>query len=123
MSQLDSALEPDPREAGLPRWVQNKLERLRDSARIAAREVEYADRRAEEARLATLPAESDAILTAASDEVPIGLGKEPRVKFRPNAPDGKYIEVWLEHDVVWVRGPWGLVIHPYSGNVAKLTSA
>ncbi|MCX2949901.1 hypothetical protein [Lentzea sp. NEAU-D7] len=112
----------DPREDRLPRWVQVKLERLRDSARIAAREVEYADRRAAEARLDTRPEESDAILVAASDEIPIGLGKEPRIRFRANAEDGLYVEVWLENDVVWVRGPWGLVVHPYSGNVIKLTS-
>ncbi|WP_329793848.1 hypothetical protein V1227_18705 [Lentzea sp. DG1S-22] len=122
MSQLAALLAPDAREDKLPRWAREKLDRLRDSAQIAAREVEYADRRAEEARLATRPEESDAVLVAASDEVPIGLGKEPRVRFRPNAPDSRYIDVWLEHDVIWVRGPWELAIHPYSGNVAKLTS-
>lgn len=64
---------PDPREARLPAWARELLAAYR-------REAERAVRANEEARLATAPEESDAVLAPYS-EPPIGLGRNALVRF------------------------------------------
>jgi hypothetical protein len=119
VTYLDELMKADEREERLPRWVRDRMESLRRAVRNAALDVMAADQRAEEARLATRPEESEAVLNPYTD-VPIGLGKDPRVRFRPNAPDGGHIDVWIEHDVVRVMGPWQINVQPQSGNVIRV---
>ncbi|ONI83463.1 hypothetical protein ALI22I_33720 [Saccharothrix sp. ALI-22-I] len=121
-ARLAELIEADSREEKLPRWARDRMERLRRAVRNAAFDVLAADQRADEARLTTRPEESDAVLNPYAD-VPIGLGKGQRVRFRPNAPDGGHIDVWVEFDEVRVMAPWHLAILPQSSNVAKIVSS
>ena len=61
------------RETRLPKWAQEELATLR-------RRVEVAERLAEDARLATDPAGSTALLTRGIDD-PIGLGAHANIDF------------------------------------------
>lgn len=63
----------DPREDKLAVWAQDRLNRLR---RIATEAQEAA----RDARLATKPEESHAVLDV-HGEIPVGLGKDPEVTF------------------------------------------
>src|ERR1041384_1213990 len=75
---MTNELTPDPRESKLPAWAQDLLQRERQ-ARKAAQAL------AESAALATKPDESGAVLDR-YDEIPIGLGADPRVAFRVPFP-------------------------------------
>lgn len=70
--------QPDPREAKLPAWARQLIERERRLRRDA-------QRHAEAAQLATSPDASGAILDRFSD-LPIGLGDSPQVSFRMAFP-------------------------------------
>lgn len=70
--------QSDPREAKLPAWARELIERER-------RARENAQRLAERAALATKPSESTALLDR-FDDVPIGLGVDPRIAFRVPFP-------------------------------------
>lgn len=95
----------DDREARLPRWAQDTLSALR-------RRLADAERLAEEARLATDPDESSAIIHP-YDEVPIGLGNAV-VRFKLD--DGEYVEVQVRDGHVTVMGSSATLIMPYSSN-------
>ena len=81
MTRDDPALT-DPREQRLPVWAQGLIEELR-------RKAIYAQKLADEARLATDPAISLVQLVTDYDAVPIGLGSRP-VTFRPSVDAAWY---------------------------------
>lgn len=68
-----AAFDVDPREERLPKWAREQIARLR---RIAVEEKGRAD----EARLATKAKDSDTIIKP-YDDIPIGLGRGPLVRF------------------------------------------
>ncbi|WP_367135863.1 hypothetical protein [Saccharothrix sp. HUAS TT1] len=120
--KLAELIKADPREEKLPRWARNKMEGLRRAVSLAALDVVAADQRADEARLATRPEDSDAVLDPYA-EIPIGLGTGRRVRFRPNAPDDGYIDVWVEHGEVQVMAHRRMAVLPQSSNVARIVSS
>lgn len=77
LTQLDRYLPEDAeREAKLPRWA---VEQLQAARRITREAIA----RAEQARLATHPAESSAVLEGrAINDTEIGLGDDPKVRFK-----------------------------------------
>lgn len=91
---MADTLPPDPREAKLPAWARDLLDRER-RARKRAEDL------AQRAALATEPTESAAILDR-FDDTPIGLGREPRIAFRVPFPgfhrEMSFIEVRPLHD-------------------------
>jgi hypothetical protein len=105
--------DQDERESRLPRWAQETIRNLR-------RERDDARKRAEEARLATRPADSDALLDY-YDDIPIGLGRRP-VYFQ--LPRGQLIYCRVEHGKLVVHGAapgsGHLSVEPQSSNVINL---
>lgn len=106
----------DPRFERLPKWARDRITRLE-------REVEDARREREEARLATDPAKSSALLDAWAD-VPIGLGKDARVRFVLGPDDGRqWADVHVLRDyttdglAIEIMGGDGLTVRPQSSNV------
>jgi hypothetical protein len=91
---MTDAIAPDPREEKLPAWARDLLARER-RARQAAEAQTF------RATLATKPTESGALLDR-FDDLPIGLGPDPRIAFRVPFPgyadDMSFIEVRLLHD-------------------------
>jgi hypothetical protein len=87
-----AAIAPDEREAKLPQWAQHKLATLR-------RAVAEADSRAEQARMATNPAESD-MLIAPFDDIPVGLGRDVEVRavLDPQRPRDRYVDLRVRRD-------------------------
>jgi hypothetical protein len=101
-------IDYDSREANLPVWAKEIL----SHARIRTQNAETA---AEEALLATDPANSTAILNMHAD-IPIGLGENPKVCFVfSRAADGRpldYIEVRHTTHVGGTSGvPYGVELH------------
>lgn len=97
----------DPREEKLPRWAQQELDRLR-------RKVADAERLAEEARLATKPEESDAILYP-YDEVPVGLG---RALVRFLLGGDAYVDARVVHgSLELMTDAPGVLVRPRAANV------
>lgn len=82
----------DPREANLPVWARAYISTLR-------RGLEDAEIARNEARLATSPATSDTILDA-YDDIPIGLGRGPIVRFRLG--DERRME-WADVSVIHIH--------------------
>lgn len=106
-------LATDEREAKLPVWAQELVKDLRRIATNATRERD-------EARLATNPYSSDAILQPYA-EVPIGLGAEPNVRFKLALKE--YVDVRLMDSpmrVLYVAGSDQIAIRPRSGNTATI---
>lgn len=103
-----------PREDRLPRWAQDALLSLR-------RQLSDAKAEREEARLASDPAHSSAIMDAYSDP-PIGLGSDARVRFLLGD------NVWVDMRVVNDQGDYSvniigsstLGIYPRSSNALSL---
>ena len=101
-------IDYDSREANLPVWAQEVL----NNARVRTQHAEDA---AQEALLATEPDESTALLNMHAD-IPIGLGKAPKVGFVfSRAADGRpldYIEVRHTSHVGGTSGvPYGVELH------------
>jgi hypothetical protein len=83
-----------------------------------------AERAANEARLATAPDESDALIDAYAP-VPIGLGLGTRVRFLPGGPGTGDHRAWIDVRVdswgfVEVMGGGPLVVAPHSSNVLRI---
>lgn len=72
--ELDAAQKVDPREVKLPRWAFDKINLLR-------RVLKAEGQRADEARLATDPDGSSAVLDR-FDGIPVGLGADAKVVFK-----------------------------------------
>lgn len=111
--KMDPPMVADPREAGLPKWAQAKLAEAR-------RRVEMAERVARDARLATRPEESDAVLDQYGD-VPVGLGKAPEVTFRLAGKETVTVRQRRgEPGVLEVSGSSSLAIRPQVSNVVTV---
>ncbi|MEV0267700.1 hypothetical protein AB0H43_02905 [Hamadaea sp. NPDC050747] len=102
----------DPREGKLPKWAQDLLADLR-------RKVEDAETRAEEARYATDPEGSDAVLYPHAD-VPVGLGDHAQVRFKLGPRKHDYADLRVERGALLVSGGQYLSIEPASGNLARV---
>lgn len=116
-------LDADPREAKLPAWARSMIDSLR-------REYEAERRRADEARLATDPAGSSAILAPHDERSPVGLGHDAMVRFKLNgevarlAPSGAqlpYVDCYREKSGgLYVRGSDTLALRPRADNVVHV---
>lgn len=105
----------DPREERLAKWARDLIDDLR-------RKVEDAEREAEEARLATRPDETDTVIQP-YDDIPIGLPKGERVRFRLGPPGDlrHYLEVRVADDfTVEVMAGASLRVYPRASNVILL---
>lgn len=108
---------PTPEQvARLPRWARAHIERLQHEAATARAERD-------EARLATDPAHSSALLDPYAD-IPVGLGKNARVRFVLGPDDGReWLDVHVVRDyatgrrAVEVLGGESVSVRPQSGNV------
>ena len=110
MKPLSKIPPPDPREQTLPKWAQQQLDDLRTAATEA-------QRRAEEARLATRPDDTDTVLDR-YDATPIGLPKGSLVYFLVEGTEF-HIEVrTLDNgEGIDIGSSWGaLDIKPLSRN-------
>jgi len=107
---LHEVPERDEREDRLPRWAREQLERCRRIARVSQES-------AREAHLKTDPDESVATLNS-YDDLPIGLGADPRVTFRLGG--GRSITAYVAGDSVILRGSAGLSIIPRVTNVVSV---
>lgn len=108
-------MSADPREQRLPVWAQTELTNLR-------RKLADAEKRAEETRLATNPAESDALLDY-YDDIPIGLGKGKSVWFivgQDQFGRDKHVYCRVERDLLLVHGSEQINVQPSSGNVVQI---
>jgi hypothetical protein len=112
-------MKPDSREGNLPKWAQQMFGNLR-------RRTMEAEKQRDDARLATDPDGSDAVLDVHAD-VPIGLGKNRRVTFvfRSYESGGPldWIEVYRNRDnpnQVEVSGSRTLTIRPHVTNVISV---
>jgi hypothetical protein len=103
-------LSHDAREARLPLWAQELIRSLR-------RERDEAETAADDARLATKPDESSAVLHPYSD-IPIGLGRDARVRFKTGR--NSWLDVQVRGDAIEVMGARCLELHAQSGNVFQL---
>ena len=114
--ELDRLHEVDPREDRLPRWAFNIINSLRRALKTEAG-------RADEARLATDPHGSSAILDR-FDGVPIGLGANAVVTFR--LPDGYDIQARVRDGVLELTGSPGhgthaaFVVAPWATNAVRV---
>lgn len=117
MREDDSIFEADPREAKLPRWAQDRLQRLRNRA---LRETAYADA----ALLDTDPEGSSAVMHP-YEKIPVGLGKHAEVRFKlgPHATRD-YIDVRVgrgyDEGKLLLHAGDGLLIEPQSSNYLKV---
>lgn len=115
---MTDQLAPDPREAKLPAWAQQLLERER-------RARQEAQALATRAALATSPTESGVILDR-FDDIPIGLGKEPRIAFRVPFPGYRpgtsFIEVRLLEDRagLYIYAPAEIVMRSRAVNAIEI---
>jgi hypothetical protein len=101
-------IDYDSREANLPVWAQEIL----SNARIRTKQAET---EAEEARLATDPASSTALLNMHTP-IPVGLGDKPKVCFvlsrRPDGDPLDYIEIrHASHSGGSSGVKWGIELH------------
>lgn len=99
----------DIREDRLPRWAQDLLAKLRQQR-------DDAETAADEARLATDAAHSDAVLHPYSD-IPVGLGRKARVRFLLG-PSGGWVDVQAdpENGRLIVSGSGVLAVRPWVTN-------
>ena len=121
MVGIERYLKKDPREDKLPAWAKEKLREARYAARTQ-------HERAETARLATNPHESDVVM-APFDDTPIGLGTHNPIRFYPNKASGndwEHIDVrvvhtdWGDHYVEVMAGRHSLTVSPVAANVVRL---
>lgn len=101
----------DPREDKLPRWAQDLLAKLR-------RERDDAEQRADEARYATDPDGSSAVLHPWAD-IPVGLGADARVRFKLGP--SFYVDARVNRDrELELRACGPLVLIPQVSNVVRI---
>jgi hypothetical protein len=112
-------MKPDPREAKLPLWAKTMLGDLR-------RRTMNAEKDRDDARLATKPDESDAIMDP-YDAIPIGLGSKPKVTFILRRDDAgepvSTVDVRLSRDYpnsLELLGSSSLNIRPQVTNVIQV---
>lgn len=105
-------VDPDPREAKLPRWARDLLSNMR-------LRVERAERTAEAARLATKPDETDTVLYRYGDEE-VGLAPGSTVQFRIGSNRRDYVGCRIHRDSRGARldliGGDSIRITPHSSN-------
>lgn len=101
----------------MPVWAQRQLDQLR-------RDLNDAEARAEEARLATSPEQSDTVVQPYGIRGPIGLGIGPRIRFTPQPIDPRIPDwrAWIDARVtdkgeVEFMAASMVQIRPHSGNV------
>lgn len=118
MSKIDKIDVIDDRENKLPVWAREKLADAR-------RRVKDAERQATEARLATAPDESRAVMYRYA-EVPVGLGANPTVRFtlKPGGWDHsfRYVDVRINErgDGVEIMGGRSITVQPQTSNVVQI---
>jgi hypothetical protein len=111
-------MEQDPREDKLPKWAQDQLATLR-------RKVTDAERRAEEARLASGPEDSDTFLHP-HDEIPVRLGRGEPVRFQLGENYFDYLDVRIKRDrrdgpyLELMSGGGVLALRPQVSNVVRV---
>lgn len=112
-------MKPDSREGSLPKWAQQMLGDLR-------RRTMNAEKDRDDARLATRPDESDAIMDP-YDAIPIGLGSKPKVTFVLSRDDKgeplSTVDVRLSRDypnALELLGSSSLNIRPQVTNVIQV---
>lgn len=115
---------PDPREQRLPVWAQTLIRSLRETAAAERAAADVAREEALNVRRATDPDGSTAILHP-YDDVPVGLGLDARVRFRPIDKPRAWIDV-RTHPIsgrieVSSGGP-ELVVRPHAANVLTIES-
>lgn len=121
-------LHRDDREDRLPRWAQDLITRLRESATSAEKRVQAANDRAERHRLATYPDKSAVVLEGCMDG-DTGLGDEARIRFYPNGQGERGLRAdWIDahrtgKDYLILRASRGLVIEPNASNTVYLKVA
>lgn len=107
----------DAEFAKLPKWAQRRVENL-------IRRTRDAEKRAEEARLATEPHLSDTLLFPYAD-IPIGLGKGETVRFITATGEvdrhNKHVDIRVdEWGRVVIHGTRTIHIIPQASNAARI---
>lgn len=115
-------LDADPREERLPVWAQTLIRGLRATAAQERAAADVAREDALNARRATDPDGSTAILCP-YDDVPVGLGFDARVRFRPIDKPRAWVDVRV-HPItgrveVSSGGP-NLAVYPAAANVLTI---
>lgn len=112
-------MEKDPREEKLPRWAQDTLKSLR-------RQVEVQKMRADDARKAGGPDDTDTIVDP-YDATPIRLRKGEQVRFLVGPEEYQWIDCSVQKRgngmVVRALSGDSLIIYPSTSNVAYLRAA
>lgn len=111
-------MQKDPREEKLPVWAAQALHRLRQ------RTLE-AEAIAEEAKLATNPAESNTVLNPYGDT--IGLGNDVSIEFRLPDPNHETHKIKMRarinrHGVLEISGQAALIMRSEASNVLTITA-
>lgn len=116
---MKDAMEKDLREERLPRWAQDTLKSLR-------RQVEDQKMRADDARMAGGPEDTDTILDP-YDDTPVRLKKGEHVRFLLGPDDYQWIECSVQKfgrfNIVRVISGDSLLVYPSSSNAAHLRSS
>lgn len=114
---MSNPMTHDSRELMLPKWAQQTINSLR-------RRVEDADRRAEDARLATKPEETDTIVGHRIADGVIGLRRGATVTFLPHPGademDWRAIQVRTFEGGIQIHGMTNISVSPVSANGVEI---